>query len=238
MKAVILAGGKGTRLAPYTTVFPKPMLPVGDRPILDIIIKQLAYYGFKEIILSVGYMAELIQAYYNNSSYLPKGVKLTYVKEEKPLGTAGSLSLIPDQEEPFLVINGDTLTTLDYRQLIEFHKANDGILTIAAHKRQVDIDFGVLHTDSHNKLVSYDEKPTMEYFVSMGLYVFEPEVLKFIAPNQRLDFPDLVKAFLAEGRKVQCFMTEEYWLDIGRHNDYEEAVRNFDNMKKKLLRQS
>ena len=127
MKAVILAGGKGTRLAPYTTVFPKPMLPVGDRPILDIIIKQLAFYGFKEIFLSVGYMAELIQAYYQSTNDLPAGITLSYVKETQPLGTAGALSLIPAQDEPFLLMNGDTLTTLDYRQLIEFHKLHEGL---------------------------------------------------------------------------------------------------------------
>ena len=140
MIAVILAGGKGTRLAPYTTVFPKPMLPVGDRPILDLIIHQLAYYGFKEIILSVGYMAELIQAYYQNKNDLPAGITLSYVKETQPLGTAGALSLIPAQDEPFLMMNGDTLTTLDYLSLLEFHKKNEGIVTIAAHKRQVNID--------------------------------------------------------------------------------------------------
>lgn len=238
MKAVILAGGKGTRLAPYTTVFPKPMLPIGDRPILDIVIEQLAYYGFEEIILSVGHLAELIQAYFQNRNDLPKGLKLSYVIEKYPLGTAGSLSLIPDQVEPFLVMNGDTLTTIDYRKLMEFHKMNEGSLTIATHKRQVDIDFGVLHTDRHGELVSYNEKPTLEYLVSMGIYVFEPEVLKFIVPNQRLDFPDLVKALLAEGKKAQCFMTEEYWLDIGRHDDYEQAVKDFEKMKKKLLKQS
>lgn len=235
MKAVILAGGKGTRLAPYTTVFPKPMLPIGDKPILDVIIRQLAYYGFKEIILSVGYLAELMRAYFQNSNDLPKGVKLTYVTEKHPLGTAGALSLIPKQVEPFLVMNGDTLTALDYRQLVEFHKMNEAMVTIATHKRQVNIDFGVLNADSEGRLISYDEKPTMNYFVSMGIYVFEPEIVKFIAPNQRLDFPDLVKTLLAEGKKVQVFMTDTYWLDIGRHDDYENAVRSFEKMKGELL---
>ena len=163
MNALILAGGKGTRLAPYTTVFPKPMLPVGDRPILDIIIKQLAYYGFKNIALSVGYMAELIQAYYHNSDDLPEGINLTYVKEKHPLGTAGPLSLIPKQEEPFLVMNGDTLTTLDYRKLVQFHKEQEGIVTIASHKRQVNIDFGVLNVDAGGILESYDEKEVLTY---------------------------------------------------------------------------
>jgi NDP-sugar pyrophosphorylase family protein len=121
MNAVILAGGKGTRLAPYTTVFPKPMLPIGDKPILDTIIKQLAYYGFDEIFLSVGYLAELLQAYFENCNGMPEKVKISYVREKHPLGTAGSLSLIPKQNEPILVMNGDTLTTIDYRQLVEDH---------------------------------------------------------------------------------------------------------------------
>lgn len=236
MKAVILAGGKGTRLAPYTTVFPKPMLPVGDRPILDIIIKQLAFYGFKEIILSVGYMSELIQAYYHNTSNLPKGIKLSYVEEEYPLGTAGSLSLIPHQTEPFLLMNGDTLTTLDYRQLIEFHKLHEGLITIASHKRHVNIDFGVIYVDKSDVLTNYDEKPTLDYLVSMGVYVLDPQVLEYIVPKQRLDFPDIVKTFLAEGKKVQCFVTDVFWLDIGRHDDYESATKNFEKMKDQFLR--
>jgi len=236
MKAVILAGGKGTRLAPYTTVFPKPMLPVGDRPILDIIIKQLAFYGFKEIFLSVGYMAELIQAYYQSTNDLPAGITLSYVKETQPLGTAGALSLIPAQDEPFLLMNGDTLTTLDYRQLIEFHKLHEGLITIASHKRQVNIDFGVIYVDKSDVLTNYDEKPTLDYLVSMGVYVLDPQVLEYIVPKQRLDFPDIVKTFLAEGKKVQTYITDEYWLDIGRHEDYEEATKCFENMKDQLLK--
>ena len=235
MKAVILAGGKGTRLAPYTTIFPKPMLPVGDRPILDIIIQQLVYYGFKEIILSVGYMSELIQAYYQNTSKLPKGINLSYVKEEYPLGTAGSLSLIPQQSEPFLLMNGDTLTTLDYRQLIEYHKLNKGLITIASHKRQVNIDFGVIYVDKNDVLINYDEKPAIDYLVSMGVYVLDPKVLESIPPHQRLDFPDIVKRFLEEGEKIQAFITEEYWLDIGRHDDYAMAVKEFEQRRHDFL---
>ena len=236
MLAVILAGGKGTRLEPYTTVFPKPMLPIGEKPILDIVIKQLAYYGFEEIILSVGYLAELIQAYFQNTNNIPANIKLTYIREKQPMGTAGSLSLIPKQKEPFLVINGDTLTTLNFAQLIEFHKMNKGFITIAMHKRHVNIDFGVIHVDDNGKLIGYDEKPTLDYLVSMGIYVFESKVLKFIAPFERLDFPELVQIILAKGEKVQGYLTDEYWLDIGRHDDYERAVKNYNEMKSKLLK--
>jgi NDP-mannose synthase len=237
MNAVILAGGKGTRLAPYTTVFPKPMLPIGDKPILDVIIKQLAYYGFNEIILSVGYLAELMQAYFANCNGLPEHVKISYVREKKPLGTAGSLSLLKEQKEPFLVMNGDTLTTIDYRYLFDFHRKNDAKITIATHKRDVYIDFGVLHTDANGRLIDYDEKPTLNYLVSMGIYVLNPEVLELIPYNERLDFPDLAKQVMALDQKVQCFITDEYWLDIGRHDDYAKAVESFEKMKNALLKQ-
>jgi len=238
MKAVILAGGLGTRLAPYTTVFPKPMLPIGEKPILDIIIKQLAYYGFREIIISVGYLAELLQAYFATYNNIPKGVKISFVRENKPLGTAGSLSLIPKPSEPILVMNGDTLTALDYRELVNFHKEKGGLITIATHKRHVKIDFGVIHVNGADELNKYVEKPVLDYLVSMGIYVFEPEVLNYIEPDQRLDFPELVQKFLSENKKIQGYLTSAFWLDIGRHDDYAEAVKIFDKIKHKLLKES
>jgi NDP-sugar pyrophosphorylase family protein len=176
-----------------------------------------------------------MQAYFQNSNNLPENMKLNYVREKVPLGTAGSLSLIPEQTEPFLVINGDTLTTLNYAKLIEYHKENQGLITIATHKRQVNIDFGVIHVSDDGKLIGYEEKPTLDYLVSMGIYVFDPVVLQFIIPNKRLDFPDLVKLLLAKGKKVQGFLTDEYWLDIGRHDDYEKAVRSYDEIKSRLF---
>ncbi|MBW2045276.1 MAG: NTP transferase domain-containing protein [Deltaproteobacteria bacterium] len=238
MKTVILAGGRGTRLAPYTTVFPKPMLPIDDKPILEIIIKQLAYFGFKDIVLSVGYLAELIQAYFQNNHRLPKDVNVTYIREGEPLGTAGSLSLVPDLTETFLVMNGDVLTTLDYSKLMGFHKKNKGIVTIAMHKRQVKIDFGVISTNGKDELTDYDEKPTLDYSVSMGVYVFEPKALAYVAPGKKLDFPDLIKVLLAKGEKVCGYSNSDYWLDIGRHDDYEEAVKSFKSMERLFLKQS
>jgi NDP-sugar pyrophosphorylase family protein len=235
MKAIILAGGKGTRLAPYTTVFPKPMLPIDERPILEIVIHQLANYGFQEIILSVGYLAELIQAYFQNPQKVPDRVSVTYIREDQPLGTAGSLSLVPNLTETFLVMNGDILTTLDYRKFLAFHTMNQGAVTIAMHQRQVKIDFGVISVDAQHALIEYTEKPTLNYLVSMGIYLFEPKVLKYIEPQKKLDFPDLIKRLLANKEKVQGYPTDAYWLDIGRHDDYEEAVRSFEKMKRKLL---
>ena len=235
MKAVILAGGEGTRLAPYTTVFPKPMLPLGKKPILEILIRQLSYYGFKDIILSVGYLSEIIHAYFYNNRML-KDVNLEYVKEHEPLGTAGSLSLIKGLNETFLVINGDILTTLDYRKLIKFHKRNRSMLTIAAHKRDVKIDYGVMYGDAKGRLRKYDEKPTLNYLVSMGIYIFEPEVLAYIALNKKLDFPDLVKKLLVKGEKVLIYPNTDYWLDIGRHDDYKEAVEIFEKKQRMFLK--
>jgi NDP-sugar pyrophosphorylase family protein len=238
MKAVILAGGLGTRLAPYTTVFPKPMLPIGEKPILSIIIQQLVYYGFKEIIISVGYLAELLQAYFATYNNIPKGVKISFVREKKPLGTAGSLSLIPKPSEPILVMNGDTLTALDYRELMNFHKEKGALITIATHKRHVKIDFGVIHVNGQDELNKYVEKPVLDYLVSMGIYVFEPKVLDYIEPDQRLDFPELVQKFLSENKKIQGYITSTFWLDIGRHDDYSEAVKIFDKIKHKLLKEA
>ncbi len=235
MKAVILAGGRGTRLAPYTTVFPKPLVPMGNRPILDIIIRQLAYYGFRDIIMTVGYLAELIQAYFQNASIQLPDVKLTYFKEQKPLGTAGSLSLIPGLDKAFLVMNGDILTSMDYSKLVAYHKKKGGILTIGMHRKRVKIDLGVMETDEDGGLTGYIEKPEKVYLVSMGVYVYEPVVLKYIDPGTYLDFPDLVLRLLDKGEKVVGYACDDYWLDIGRHEDYVRAQEEFERMKDSFL---
>ena len=158
MKAIILAGGKGVRLMPYTTFIPKPLVPVGEKPILDIILRQLASYGFKDITVSVGHLAGLISAYFNSSD-IAGSIKLSYVKEVKPMGTAGSLLLIKGLKDTFLVMNGDILTTFDYRKMTEFHKKSGSILTIATCRKKVDIDLGVMETDPDNRLTGYIEKP-------------------------------------------------------------------------------
>ncbi|HEX55173.1 MAG: nucleotidyltransferase family protein [Candidatus Altiarchaeales archaeon] len=233
MKAVILAGGRGTRLEPYTTILPKPLLPVGDVPILDIVIRQLVSHGFNEITLAVGYLAELIMSYVGDGSRY--GIKISYSKEKKPLGTAGPLAQIDGLDETFLVMNGDILTTLDYSKLIDFHKKMRGIATIAMRKRNVKIDFGVIEINNRNELEDYTEKPTLHYLVSMGIYIFEPEVLKFIEPNQKLEFPDLVKKLINNKKKVFGYLSDDYWLDIGRHEDYERAQREFDSIKNSLI---
>lgn len=233
MRAVILAGGRGTRLYPYTIVFPKPLMPIGDVPILEIVVRQLKYYGISDIVMAVGHLAELLMAYFGDGSRF--GVQISYSRETNPLGTAGPLALIPGLDETFLVMNGDVLTTLDYRALIAYHRANGSVATIASHRRDARIDLGVIQTDATGRITDYIEKPVYHYLVSMGIYVFEPAVLRQIEPGQRLDFPDLVLRLLAAGERVQSYLFDGYWLDIGRPDDYSQATAEFEQLRKKFL---
>lgn len=224
MKVVILAGGRGTRLLPYTTVLPKPLMPVGDVPILEIVIKQLVEHGFKEINLAVGYLSELLKSYFGDGSKY--GVNINYHKETEPLGTAGPLKQIPDLESSFLVMNGDTLTSLDYSKLIAFHERKGSIVTIAMHKRQVRIDFGVMDVVD-DAVMGYHEKPTLDYLVSMGIYVFEPKALDYVKSNEKLDFPDLIGRLLKDRQPVYGYLSQDCWLDIGRPEDYKKACLDY-----------
>lgn len=233
MKAVILAGGRGTRLAPYTTILPKPLMPIGEKPILDIVLRQIKHHGFTEITLAVGYLAELLMAYFGTGERL--GVHIEYSREEQPLGTAGPISLVPNLTERFLVMNGDVLTALDYSAMLAHHQASGAICTVAVYPRNVKIDLGVVEYDAQNRLTNYIEKPTHHYRVSMGIYIFEPRVLSFIPRNARLDLPDLVKALVAAGETVNCYPYEGYWLDIGRPDDYQQAAADFEKLAAQLL---
>ena len=233
MKTVILAGGKGTRLRPYTTVLPKPLMPVGDQPILEIIIGQLKKQGLKDLVISTGHLGELIKAVLGDGSRL--GVDITYSREAQPLGTVGGLALMKNYlSDTFLMINGDTLTSLDFSDLIAYHKKHDAIVTVALHKRNVHIDFGTVELDNNSNIVKYVEKPTIDYLVSMGVNVLEPKVLKYIESGARMDFPDLVKQLISRGENVGGYIFEGYWLDIGRIDDYERANAEIDEMRKEL----
>jgi len=234
MKAVILAGGKGTRLRPYTTVFPKPLMPIGDKPILEIIIRQLKAQGFEEILMLVGYLGELITAFFGDGRKF--GVNVKYYKEEKPLGTVGGLSLIRGEiNDAFLAINGDTLTTLNFSDLLNYHKKNGATATIALNKRQVQIDFGVVEVDSRTKRIKgYTEKPTLESFVSMGVNALNPEVMDNIEPGRYLDFPNLIHNLIASEKTVKAYIFDGYWLDIGRPDDYERANAEIETIYKRL----
>lgn len=226
IKTVILAGGKGTRLAPYTSVLPKPLLPLGDRAILELVMHQLARQGFVDITLSVGHLAHLIEAVLGDGA--GRSVDITYVREDVPLGTAGSLRLIEGLEDTFLVLNGDLVTTLDYRDLVRDHQASGNLLTIATKRRRVKIDYGVIAVEAGagalHRVVRYEEKPVLDPMVSMGIYVMEPQVLDFIPEGGYFDFPDLVQKLLDAGAPIGAFAYDGMWLDIGRHADYEEAV--------------
>lgn len=233
MKAVVLAGGKGTRLAPYTRILPKPLMPIGDMPILEVLLRQMKRAGIDDVVLTVGHLAHLLRTFFMNGEHL--GMQISYSYEEHPLGTAGPLSLIDGLESTFLVTNGDVLTTLDLPDLLAFHRQQGGIATIAVHKRQVRIDLGVVQWNGHNTLSGYIEKPTYDYTVSMGIYVFEPRVMAYIPQNQYLDFPDLVLKLIAAGETVSGYTFDGYWMDLGRPDDYAQAAEDFTMMRTQFL---
>jgi NDP-sugar pyrophosphorylase family protein len=222
VKAVVLAGGRGTRLAPYTTILPKPLMPVGEQSILEIVVGQLEEAGIVNVNFSVGYLAHLIQAVFENREN--GHVNITYVREQDALGTAAPLRLVNDLDKTFIVMNGDVLTTLDYRKLVGYHREQRNAVTIATHKRSIKIDYGMLHIDADSRVQQYEEKPEIASPVSMGVYVMEPSVLEHIPEQGHFDFPDLIRALLAAGEPVGAYMHEGLWFDIGRHEDYERAI--------------
>jgi NDP-mannose synthase len=227
MRVVILAGGKGTRLAPYTASFPKPLVPLGDIPVLEVLIRRLLQYGITDITLSLGHLAELIQAYLQHRHCLAEQCTVRYIVESEPTGTAGSLALVPSLDGTFLVMNGDLLTNIDFHALVSFHREQKAALTIAVHKREVKIDLGVIELDGGNTVSRYLEKPTSTHNVSMGIYVYEPSVLRYIEPGHYLDFPDLVMQLLKVGERVCAYPSNALWLDIGRPDDYARAQQLF-----------
>lgn len=223
MKAVILAGGKGSRLRPYTFSLPKPLMPVGDRPILEIVIEQLKKAGISKVIIAVGYLESLIRAYFGDGSKF--GIEIDYSSENIPLGTAGPLNLIRSQlNETFLFLNGDILTDMPFASICEYHKNNGSIATVSISKRKVGVDFGIVRFDSKSKFSEWEEKPTLEYYVSMGIYVFEPKVLEYI-PNGFYGVPDLIVALHNAKENVGVYAHPGFWLDIGRPEDYQMACQ-------------
>jgi len=233
VRAVILAGGKGTRLAPYTTVLPKPLMPIGDMPILEVVLRQLKNGGISRVTMAVGHLAELLQAFFQDGRRL--GLPIDYSMEDTALGTVGPLTLIDGLDETFLVMNGDTLTTLDYRTLVEHHRASGAIATVAAYVRQVKIDFGVIEVDSAGMIDNYIEKPTFDYRVSMGIYVFEPGVMRYLQRDEYRDLPDLVRTLIGQGQKVATYPFDGYWLDMGRPDDYARAIEEFTSRRAEFL---
>jgi NDP-mannose synthase len=235
-RAVILAGGLGTRLRPYTTVLPKPLMPVGDRPILDIVVRQLARAEFERITIATGYLGELIEAFFGDGSR--HGIPIDYFREDEPLGTAGALSLIDGLETDFLVMNGDILTDMDYSALLKRHQEGGQAATIAAHRRDVQVSLGVMRFEQEidpTLVTDYVEKPVLSYVVSMGVYCFSPRVREHIPVGERLDFPDLILRLIASGETVRAWPSDDHWLDIGRHDDYEQAQDQFNQLRDRFL---
>jgi NDP-sugar pyrophosphorylase family protein len=234
MKAVILAGGKGTRLRPYTAVLPKPLVPVDDTPILEIILQQLSRAGITDVTITVGHLASLIETFFGDGKRF--GVQIEYFREETPLNTVGSLALIDGLSEPFLVMNGDVLTDLDFIKLIAFHSEKPCTATIATAPREQQTDFGVVKWDGDTRIVEFIEKPMARYHVSMGVYVFSKAVLKHIPAGEPFGFDELMQAMLDAGERVYSYAHTGYWLDLGRPDDYERAVADFARMRSRFVK--
>ena len=227
MQSIILAGGRGSRLDPYTRILPKPLFPIGDKPIAEILVRQLQRAGSDEIIMCLGYLADFMKLYFQDGSYL--GLKIRYSVEDKPLGTAGPLRMVKDLEENFIVVNGDELTTLDFQALYEHHIAMQADLTVAVQKKFVSSSFGVLEVID-GQITAYSEKPTTNYWASMGIYVINKRILPLIPENQRFDMPELVQRLLLEHANVVSFESEDLWFDIGTIGDLEKAKERYEQL--------
>jgi NDP-sugar pyrophosphorylase family protein len=236
--AVILAGGKGTRLAPYTSILPKPLMPIGHRAILEIVVEQLAACEFRKITLCVGHLAHLIQAVFNSGA--DRNVEIDYVYEQESMGTAGPLRLVDGLTDTFLAMNGDILTTLDYLDLLAYHRENENVMTVAVHERTTKIDYGVLYLEEQeakgSRVTVWEEKPEIPMTVSMGVYVLEPAALEYIPRGCSFDVPDLIQALLADGQPVGGYRFGGYWMDIGRQEDYAQAAAAWEKNSERFLR--
>lgn len=233
MQAIILAGGKGRRLLPYTTVLPKPLMPIGDHPILMVILRQLKHYGFNRVTICTGYLHELIHAYIGGST--ATGLEISYTHETEPLGTIGPLRLIPDLDDDFLVMNGDILTDLDYSAFLKTHKDKEALATIATYKRDTAIDFGVLEKDRNNRIVAFREKPVYHFDVSMGIYAFSKKILDYVPKKKAFGFDQLMYTLTDKKADVYSYQFDGYWLDIGRPDDYARSIEEFERYKDRFL---
>lgn len=234
MRAVILAGGRGTRLHPYTLVLPKPLMPVGDLSILEIVLLQLAARGFLRATLAVGHLADLIRAVIGDGARY--GLAVDYSVEQAPLGTAGPVGLVEglDRDGTFVVMNGDLLTDLDFGALVESHRASKAACTMAVYRKDVKIDLGVLEL-SGDDVAGYSEKPTLSYAVSSGIYAFDARALAHLPRGRRFDLPDLVRALIAAGERVRAHRFDGTWLDMGTPDDYALATERFQQERERFL---
>ena len=232
-RAILLAGGKGTRLKPFTKILPKPLMPIGKFTILEIVIKQLKYYGFRHITITVNHQAKLIKAFLGNGKKF--NVTIDYALEKKPLGTMGPLKGIKDLPDNFLVMNGDILTDLNFNKLYNIHKKNKNLFTISSYKRKDSIDYGLLKINKKNTLIKFVEKPNKIYQVSMGIYIIEKKIIKYLPNNRYFGFDHLMYKLLKLKKNVKVINHNGYWLDIGKPEDYINAIKQFKKMKNRLL---
>jgi NDP-mannose synthase len=233
MRAVVLAGGLGMRLRPYTAILPKPLVPVGNRPILELILRQLHRSGVREVDLCIGHLGELIQVYFTQATTMPGDLELRWHWEDEPLGTAGALRAVPGLDSTFIAMNGDVLTTLDYGHLLDFHHEHEAALTVSMHTKHVDIDLGVIESQD-GLITGYREKPSFDYNVSMGVYVYEPRALEHLPASGPCQFPDLVLRLLDAGERVAAYASDADWYDIGTFGELERAVKDLEERPEKF----
>ena len=230
---IIQAGGKGTRLRPYTAVLPKPLMPVGEMPILEVVIRQLVHHGFGDIWITTSHLAHLIESFFGDGSSWKAHIR--YVREDKPLGTIGPVKQVDRPEVPFIVMNGDLLTDLDYRAIYAYHLQHDALLTVAVYRGHIPVSLGVLEYDNEKTVTGFREKPDLYFWASMGIYVFSPELWDMIPDDVNYGFDTLMADMLQRGLVVKVFPWDRLWLDIGRPEDYEKASETFLQYKSAFL---
>lgn len=223
VSAVVMAGGSGTRLRPLTDNLPKPMLPIADRPLMEHIVTQLREAGIRQVSITTHYKPEVIVRHFGNGQRF--GVNIEYINEDRPLGTAGALGLMPPWLSTLLVINGDILTSLNYRSMLLFHQKYKAVMTVAVRQYELQVPYGVVETEGV-EIKQISEKPVMQFFVNAGVYLLEPAVRRYLAPERKLDMTDLIVRLLADGHRIVSFPISEFWSDIGRHADYEKAQKD------------
>lgn len=233
VRAVVLAGGRGTRLKPLTAVFPKPLVPLGDKPIIEIVLRRLANLGFQDVTLCTGYLPELIMAVCGDGAKF--GLNIEYSHEDVRLGTAGPLAGVERLTDPFIVLNGDLLTTLNFNAMLDDHTRYNADITVGVYRRDVKIDFGVVQTGPQDKFIGFQEKPTYHFEVSMGVNVISASVMEHVRPGEYLDMPDLIMRVHDSGGKIHCYREDCYWLDIGRMDDYALAQEEYAENENRFL---
>ena len=220
-RAVILAGGRGSRLYPFTASLPKPLLPVGERPVIDLIVRRLVGFGANRITVAVNYLADLVESFLGDGSRF--GVPIDYVREATPLGTAGPVGLVEPWTGPLVVTNGDVLADIDIRRLLKCHRENNAAITVTTMVQSLRIDSGVITIDASSRITGIVEKPTVEHRISLGVYVLSDDVGAIIVPNERLEMPDLVMKLVGTGKPAVAYNHDGFWLDIGRPDDFAKA---------------